>query len=211
MKQQVTKKLFYNQYLYRIQLRINKAAIWRGGDINYVLNQIFLYNNPTANNSIYYNYTSGATAQDIEKHTKLYQTLYELEDYKIRVETNIISIYSNTIEVIEKIKKSMNKDIISLSVPSSEQHKKILSTKSNVVFSTVDYKYKITIGKLNKDSANFSDWAKNNKKIRLPRPDDGKLYRGCNILVKDDKTLTMVKMYLSNSIQRIDEILPLKA
>ena len=50
----------------------------------------------------------------------------------------------------------------------------------------------------------------NNKKIKLPRVDDGKIYRGCNILVKDDKTLTIVKMYLSNSIQRIDEILPLK-
>lgn len=212
MKHQITKKLFYNRYLYRIQLRINKASIWRGGDINYVLNQIFLYNNPSANNGgMYYNYTSGATPQDIEKHTKLYQTLYELEDYKVRVESSIISIYSNTVEVIEKIKKSMNKEVISLSAPSSDQHKKILSTKSNVVFSTVDYKYKLTIGKLNKDSANFSDWAKNNKKIRLPRPDDGKLYRGCNILVKDDKTLTMVKMYLSNSIQRIDEILPLKA
>jgi hypothetical protein len=210
MRQQITKKLFYDQYLYRIQLRINKAGIWRGGDINYVLNQIFLYNNPSAHPGMFYNYTNICTPQDIEKHTKLYQTLYELENYKIRVETSIISIYSNNVEDIDKIKKAMGKTVISLSAPKSDQHKKLLSTKNNIVFSKVDYKYKITIGKLNKDSANFSDWAKNNKKIKLPRVDDGKIYRGCNILVKDDKTLTIVKMYLSNSIQRIDEILPLK-
>lgn len=211
MKQQVTKKLFYDQYLYRIQLRVNKASIWRGGDINYVLNQIFLYNNPTKKHEYGFNYISNCTPQDIEKHTKLYQTLYELEDYKIRVETSIISIYSNTKDTIEKIKKEMQKEVISICEPKSEQHKKLLSSRPNIVFSKVDFKYKLTLGRINKDSVNFTDWAKNNKKVQLPRVDDGKIYRGCNILIKDDKTLMMVKMYLGSSIQRIDEILPLKS
>lgn len=207
MKYQITKKLFYDQYLYRIQLSINKASIWRGGDINFVLNQIFLYNNPEENLKREFLYVNQCTSRDIEKHTKLYQTLYDLENYKIRVERNVISIYSNSVETIDIIRKSMKNEVISLSEPMSDTHKNILSNKNNVIFSRVKFKYKVTVGKLNKEATNFSLWAKNNQKIQLPRNDEGKLYRGSTFLVKDDKTLTMVKMYLGGSILRIDEII----
>ncbi len=193
-------KLFNNKHKYKIVLVTPGAGWFRGGNLENVTEQIALLSqiNNHWNKRV-------KTEEEKEFILSLQKTLAKLSDYEIRVENPLISIYTNIEKNIELLSKVNPNNVKYVSVPAVDSLE-----VNKVVVKKLDYDYKLTLGRTKQDFNNFVEWCKNNKKIRLPeraKRDLGKTHSwgGAHFYVKDEKTLLMVKMFLSTHINKIEQ------
>lgn len=175
-KSSITKKLFFNKYLYKITV----TPVLSRGDDTYTLEM------------------------------NINRALIGL-DYRKRTESRKISIFTNDVKVINKI-KSLKLVILEISVPKKEHIKYLQSNKNIIVSDKVDYRYKVSFN-YEKIDSNFVDWLKLNNKnnniqisgyvlhlISRSNPQRNYFY------VKNDKILSLVQMMFSKNIRKIEHI-----
>lgn len=199
-----TTKRFNNKYKYKIVL-VSKAAGWfRGGDFERVAEG--LQSQSDANASPW---SIKLTADEQHYTLSLLTTFKKLTDYEIRVESPFISFYTNTAGNIEKIAKLDSERVkyVSLPVDGTEA----ILDQGKIIVKNLDFGYKVTMGRTRQNFSNFVEWCEGKDKIRMParaRADLSKnsCWGGSHFYVKDEKTLTMVKMFVGGFIHSVESV-----
>jgi hypothetical protein len=202
-----TKKLFDNAYRYKAAIVCVFSSFFRGNNIKFV-HQKLKDIKKTGDLPIW---AKKATAQDIEYGLELSKTLLKMQDYSVRVESPIMSFYTNNDSDLKTITDIDPELIKYVSLPDVQQHME----KDTVYVKKLDYGFKITMGRTTQSLANFIQWTEANpSKIRMPKRcladlSSGHSWGGGHFYVKDDKTLTIVKIFLGTSIAKVDHVVKL--
>ena len=191
-----TVSLFANKYKYKIVLVCPIAGWFRGNKLDYVLEKLK-------------NTESAPEWMIIEYCFKLRDLMSTLGDYELRIESPRINLYTNDSTTIEKLASLDDQRVKFICLPNRTSP---VLEKDNVIVKTLDYKYKIHIGATRQDYQSFLNWSDGNDKLRLTKrikKDLGKGFSwgGGYFYVKDDKTLTMVRMFLGSVISRIETVI----
>ena len=147
---------------------------------------------------------------DLDYVQKLLVSFGTMTDFIIRVESPYINFYTNKEADVEKLAKidSAHVKYVSLPAPGSES----LLDDKKVLVKNLDYAYKINMGRTRANHSNFVAWCEDKKdRIRLTKTAKRNLSRdgawgGYYFYVRDDKTLTMVKMFLGEGIGAIESV-----
>lgn len=206
IKTKNTIRLFNGKYKYKIVL-LSKAASWfRGGDLEATKKSF------AAAQDSNILWVKKLSAYDLDYAFKLIVALAQVnKDYVIRVENPYINFYTNTPADIEKLSKidSTSVKYVSFPAPGNET---VLDDKK-IIVKTLDYSYKVTMGRTNQNFSNFINWCKGKEdRIRLTKSSIKHLSKdaswgGYYFYVKDDKTLTMVKMFLGVFVQSVESVI----
>jgi hypothetical protein len=198
-----TTRLFFKKYKYKIVI-VSKGSSWfRGNDLENVRNQL-------ATGSSKINFNIELTEADKNFILKLYTVLKKCSDYDIRVEYPLISFYSNSAGDVEKLAKLDPTKIKYVSFPEQGSEDKLDDQK--ILVKKLNYGYRITMGRTRQDFTNFVKWCEDKtEKVKLPKRASKDLCKphswgGYYFYVRDDKTLTMVKMFLGGHIQLVEAV-----
>jgi len=196
-------KLFSDKYHYKVVLKTPAAHWFRPEHFCKIVDRI---KDPNSIKKYIYNTKSLSEENGVEYVKKIYKILQKSSDYSIRVESPYLSVYTNDYKLIENLAYINSKLTKYISVPASKnlQPGEIYSKK-------LDFKYKIHFGSTTKNYKNFVDWCENNLKIKISRGSKlsllkDKSYLGGYFYIKDEKTLTMVKIFLGEIIKKIETI-----
>lgn len=200
-----TSRIFNKKYKYKIVLVMKGCGWFRGNDLENVRKNIESY--VPGNSS---SWSHKLTMDDVNFIKKFYNVLKKCTDYEVRVESPLLSLYSNTESTIESV-AAVNPELVkyvSFPKPGSEG----ILDQSSVITKRLDYGYKITMGRTRKSFPDFLTWASNIGKVRLTKRSLKELAKenswgGYYFYVKDDKTLTMVKIFLGNHIQTVEKVI----
>ena len=199
-----TIRLFNGKYKYKIVL-LSKAASWfRGGDIENVKKSLANLNNSSAI------WTKKLSTTDIDYVIQLISTMSPMSDYLVRVESPYINFYTNTNKDIEKLAKISGSNVkyVCLPAPGSES----LLDDKKILVKNLDYSYRVTMGRTRQNHSNFVNWCEDKKdRVRLTKSASKQLSKdsswgGYYFYVKDEKTLTMVKMFLGEGINLVESV-----
>lgn len=190
---QYTNKLFNNKFQYKVVFRFHNAGNFRGltlAKINDKLSQKWF--------------------KGEEKFCKkLLDVLHSMDEFQIRVETPCASIYTNSTHFVEKLASIDSSKVKYVSVP-DPNIQEILGN-NNVVLKTLDFNFRVNLGQTKQNFSNFVEWAESNPKLKLPKRCKRELTKnwsngGSYFYVKDEKVLTMVKMFLGRTITKIETV-----
>lgn len=199
-----TSRLFNKKYKYKIVLLTKGCGWFRNNDLENVKKQVDNYSDSN------YSWAPKLNNDDLIFIRKLYGVLKKASDYELRIENPLLSLYTNTESLIESV-ASIKPDIVkyvSFPKPGSEQ----ILEGNGVITKRLDYDYKITVGRTRKSFPDFLNWAGGLSKVRLTKRTKQELAKekswgGYYFYVKDDKTLTMVKIFLGTHIQSIEKVI----
>jgi hypothetical protein len=192
-------KLFQGKYRYKIVISSGLAGWFRGGNLDRIT--LLLEHGDY--------YSRNATPGEKSYAEKLHNLLRIVDDWHVRVETPYITIYLNDVKNLESLVKLSNTRIKYVSIPDPNNESKLAT--QTVLVKNLDFDYRVTVGATNQNYVSFVNWCKDNPKIRLPKraaKDLSKDYSlgGGYFYVKDDKSLTMVKMFLGRTITRVENV-----
>jgi hypothetical protein len=196
-----TVSLFANKYKYKIVLVCPVAGWFRGNKLDLVLEKL--------NEGVFPPWVKIKTQADVDYCFALQQLMSTLSDYELRIESPRINFYTNTTTNIEKLAALDQSRIKFICLPNNS----IPDLEENtVIVKTLDYKYKIHLSATKQDYQNFLNWSSGNDKLRLTNRVKKDLSRrnswgGGYFYVKDDKTLTMVRMFLGAVISKVDSVI----
>jgi hypothetical protein len=198
-----TKKLFMDKYGHKIVF-VQPASGWfRGGKISYAREKI---KNFKFGGTDYFS-RQIKSQQDLDYSLKLCNAFESMTDYEIRVESPCLSFYTNNPKDIDKIAKIAGDNVKYICKPPVD---KILSKKT-VLMRRTGYDYKVTLGSTKNEYHDFIEWADKTGHAKLTKSTRRELSRsnswgGTYFYVKDDKSLTMTKMFLGGCISRVDQV-----
>tara|TARA_Y100000389_G_scaffold36367_1_gene30965 strand:- start:527 stop:1228 length:702 start_codon:yes stop_codon:yes gene_type:complete len=226
MKKFETKKLFYDTYLYKVQIGTCLAARFRTalspnkklGQIKEVLRladkgetvSIFVSSYQKKHLSKY----------DIKLCRILYNILMKYDNYIIRCENNLLSVYTNDYKLLEQMSKIdpelLDTTYIELWQPQLDKINLLLSNK-NIILSNdeiIPYPYKITFGSKKQTTSHLLKWIKNHKDkvkignifLKMLDSNSTAWIKGYYIYVSDEKLVLLLQMLIGNNIQRIDKL-----
>jgi len=202
-----TKKLFLDTYSYKVVIISALASIFRGNDLDSVSKKLAYYRLNTNTKPVQY-WSRHMSTDDIDLAENILHLLTPMSDYVLRVESPIISVYTNKLEDIKKITDSVTEFVKYVSLSENNLEKGIIYLKK------IDFDYKVTLGHIRSPQDSLIKWCANNSKIRMPKTckEQLELGWGCKqryFYVKDDRSLIMVKMFLGSNIHRIDRVIKL--
>lgn len=215
LKRLETNKLFWGEYLYKISIKNRLATIFRDRNLSHA-RQVLDRLQQEYEKGLNLYYHLGSREKPItEDHffdaKRLYSTFNKTEGYKIRVESNTLSIYSNDIAWLEKLYSDLDPNsLVSIHKPDPNF---IDSLEKNTILITenLGYEYKVTLG-YRRGSPEFAQWAdKNPKLIKMGKKAKETMLNngyvcGMYFYARDERTLQLCNLMLSN-ISRIDKLI----
>lgn len=185
-----TTRLFYGKFINKIVLVTPVAGIFRGNNIQYTRKTIeYIAQRADIFDRCF---------REIEFAIKLHDILKnEIEEFSIRVESDILSIYSNNDEFIKSIKNLSGNTVIEIHQPATDKIGQFLLNSPNTIIAPhYDFKFKVQLRSSNKE---FYKWAANTPtKYKCSE-------RSATVYVLDEKSLNLCKIFLGNNIRRIDK------
>lgn len=204
-----TKKLFMDEYAYKAVLIVPGAHWFRGHDFQNVKEKLKTFR--AKNNFTMPIRIGSATFKKIEDTyytEKLLNLVLKLDDFEIRVETPYLSFYTNTAEDIDKLCALDSERVKYVSKPPVQG-----LIKNTVLMNRTGWDYKITLGQTRQSYQDFLEWAdKTGDLVKLTGSSKKALARdnhwgGTHFYAKNDKAITMIRMFLGDSISRIDQVI----
>lgn len=215
MKTKETTKLFYNEYLYKLEIRNSLSNHFREKNLSLargVLDSL---------QSLYDHGDPLEIIQGLRKYSILEEEYFDARrlysmfsnnafNYKLRVQSNYMSIYSNHCQWLENIIAQLQSNcIISLYKPDSSMLNEI---KKNIIIVKNDngYQYRVTFGN-KRGEQSFAHWAVANPKqvkigsICLETSFDEGYVDGMYFYIRDEKTLHLCNL-VTNNIRRVDKL-----
>lgn len=194
-------KLFQNKYKYKVVFTTGVAGWFRGSDAAKIQS---LYQDKDQ-----FYYSRQATAAEKSHANKLASVLSNIEIWQARVETPFVSIYLNNEADLETVVKNCKNRIKYVEIPDPNSETKLI--EGTVLVKNLDFGFKVTLGSSNQCYLSFVQWCQNNNKIRLPKRAKRDLSKDANpgggfFYVKDEKSLTMVKMFLGRTITKVEKV-----
>jgi hypothetical protein len=196
-----------DKYGHKIVLVCPAAHWFRGGDLNFALTKLTEFNLQDKNPG----WSKIKTQADLDYCFALYKTLFGMQDFDLRIESPFLSFYTNTPKDIDKLSKIDEGRVKYISVPPA-----VPLDKGTVIMVREGYDYKVTLGRTRQSHENFIEWAEKTPAVKLTGSAKKELRRmtswgGSHFYVKDDKALTMTRMFLGGGIGRIDRIVKANA
>lgn len=196
IKTKFTTRVFNNKYKYKAVIISKGTHLFRGNNLESVKESIKV--------------SSKLTQDDQAFILNLYVFFKKAEEYSIRIESPLLSFYTNSANDLEKIVKLDPSKIkyVSYPKPGSEA----LLDDKKIIVKNLDFEFKVTMGATRQDYTNFVSWCEDKQlKIKLPKRAQKQLARdkswgGYYFYVKDEKTLTMVKVFLGGYIQSVEQL-----
>jgi len=150
------------------------------------------------------------TQQDLDYCLQLESVLSKRTGFDIRVEHPLLSFYSNNFNDIVTLSNVDVNRTKYVSQPGTALQPKL--EKNTVYLPKINYGFRVTMGRTRHSYASFIAWTENNTKVKMTNAAIRDLGRdrswgGCYFYVKDEKCLTMVKMFLGSEIGRIDRVI----
>lgn len=203
-----TLKLFLDKFNYKISIITPGASFFRGKNLNYAEFRLKEF----GPSDFSFKWSKIKNNDELNYCIKLleYFKNFDSDEYELRVENPIISLYTNNTKYIEKIAGLSEKNVKFVWLPNNKI-KNLIPGK--LIVKKLDYDYKISMASIRKRNyIDFISWAKNNSKIKLTNKFIRELSRdtsfgGSYFYVKDSKTLTIVKMFLGSDISKIEELI----
>jgi hypothetical protein len=200
-----TVKLFLKKYPYKVSLVCVGASWFRGNDLDFVKTRLDLLQQGKPSPGWF----KPKSDEDSEFCFKLYEQMSTMTDYTIRVEHPIINFYTSSTDVVEKISAIDESRVKYICIP-NKNHPAL--DENCVIVKKLDFDYKVFMGRTRQSHKSFVDWANNNKKLRLTPTakrvlSSSRSWGGSYFYVKDDKTMTMVKMFLGGDIAKIEQVI----
>lgn len=198
-----------DKYQYKAVLVCPVASWFRGGNLDFAKEKLLLIDAKKLPLDTPL-WSKLKTQQDLDFCIKLEYILSKLSNFDIRVEHPLLSFYTNTFDDMVTVS---NVDVFRtkyVSQPGTTLQPKL--EKNTIFLPKIDYGFRVTMGKTRTNYASFIEWAKNNNKVKLTNNAIRDLGRdrswgGCYFYVKDEKSLTLVKMFLGSEIGRIDRVI----
>jgi histidyl-tRNA synthetase len=194
-------KLFLNKYKHKLVLVTPFAHVLRNKDIDTAKSKV--------EDSYYYSRINSSVAQ-LKYFYKVCNVLKKYkEEYNVRIENPRVSIYTDNTNLINQLVKIDENNVKFVVVPNNENPE---LTQGSVLVKRLNYDFKVHVAATRTNHNNFVEWSKNNPKIRMTRRCSVDLSRdrswgGSYFYVKDEKTLTMVKMFLGSDISRVESVI----
>jgi hypothetical protein len=197
-----TRQLFKNTYQYKIVLVSSGAPLLRNGnDLDETLKIIETYD--LNNNKTYIRFKS----KDALDYCKsLVKCIKNLKDYEIRVESPLISFYTNNKSDLDQLARLDESMVKYISVPPKDG---IVS--GTVIMPKIDYEFKVTMGKTRQEHTDFILWAEKDNRVKLTkscRRDLTKItsWGGTHFYINGEKNLLVARMMLGGSIGKVEKI-----
>jgi hypothetical protein len=143
---------------------------------------------------------------DLELANTLYTELLTISDYCTRIEYPTLTIYTNDWSDIIKLREINSDRVRSISIPPDNL------IEGAVYMPTMDYEYRLTLGKTEKPYTDFIEWADAINKVKITNScrdmlsDENGSYGGGHVYVTGENTLLIVKLQLSGIRLTIDRI-----
>lgn len=215
MRNYETNKLFYNKYLYKLDIRNSMATYFREKKFNEVREVVdILQKKYEARIPLFIEFgmrirtIPDVDFIDAQKLLNIFSNYKK--DFKLRVHFSYMSIYSNESDWLHKISRTIKQEsVIAFHSPKPE-YKDLLA--DDVILIEVDngYKFRVTFGrKIGEPS--FAQWAeKNSNQVKIgPILREALLNQGfvdgMYFYARDEKTLQLCNLLTAN-IRRIDKL-----
>ena len=194
-----------NKYKYKIVLVCPVASWFRGNDLAFVASKLIDLADPEQHPV----WLKIKTTEDLGFCKTLHNVMSTLADYELRIEHPLINVYTNAPVNLEKLASIDPERVKYISIPNNANPE---LSNNTVIVKKLDYDYKIFLGKTKQNHTNFVEWSKNNKKIKLTPTAKRSLSRntswgGSYFYVKGEQTLTMVRMFVGESIAKIESVI----
>jgi hypothetical protein len=210
-----TTKLFWDKYLYKFVLSNSVGSIFRSKNLSYARKVL---------DNLQSQYESGDQLKierfrryDIIKEShfldarKLYKFLSKYNDYTLRIERSVTSIYSNNREWLHTVKSALHKEnLLEFWEPNIEDIK-TLAQNIIIVENNNGYEYKVTLGSGTAPTSGFSNFAKTNPNLIRVGPvlmeelEHNGYVNNMYFYARDDRTLQLCNLMLDN-IRRVDKL-----
>lgn len=217
MKKSQTNKLFYNKFLYKLDLTNTLAPIFRNKNLAYakkVLDQL----QQQYEKGLPLSYLRAIRQSPVIQENffldarNLFHLLQKDIEYTLRIESSHMAIFSNDESFIQECMSKVNKNNIREYFYPNPEYIGYLKNQSNIIITEtpVDYEYKVTLGP--KTSADFAKFAENNQdKIRIGKTALDHIRvngytNGYYFYARDEKVLLLCNMIVGNSVRRIDRL-----
>jgi hypothetical protein len=197
-----TTRLFNGKYKYKIVL-VSKAASWfRGANLESIK-----VNAGVTDRKSQPVWVQKLSYDDVDYVNHLVNTMEKAPDFIIRVENPYINFYTNNVTDIEKLAKIKETSVKYVSYPAPGSESDLDNKK--IIVKTLDFAYRVTMGRSKQNYSSFLQWCENIDKVRLTKRARLQLAKnsswgGYYFYVKDDKTLTMVKMFVGGNILSVE-------
>jgi hypothetical protein len=193
--------LFANKYKYKIVLVCPVSGWFRGNKLDFVLEKL--------NEGVFPPWVKIKSQADIDYCFSLQQLMTTLSDYEIRVESPRINFYTNNASDIEKL-AALDADRVKFICLPNKASPNL--AEDSVIVKTLDYGFRVHLGTSKSSYINFVKWCDGNEKVRLPKRAKQDLSKnfswgGGYFYVKDEKTLTMVRLFLNNVITKVETVI----
>ena len=199
-----TRKLFHGKYQYKAVLVVPAASWFRGCNLDYALEKLAAFrftDKKTFDNKL-------KSPEDLTYCVKLAKALAKLENFEIRVESPLLSFYSNDKADIDKL-VNLNSDRVKYTSEPEDTSSLVANT---VILPKIPFDFRVTMGRTRQSHENFVEWASGNSKLKLTKSCADALKRnhswgGTYFYVKGDNSLLMARMMLGGSINKVEKII----
>lgn len=208
----LTKKLFYDKYVYKISVWTDLASEFRGNDISATVGYLqrvhddMIHKGESERSWGNRWNTKKVTLRQVQRNIALGHLLSSLESYHIRVEGSILSVYTNEETVLDTVSDLYNEqyELREIWRPENDKIKEfLLANPRKILRPEYSHKYKVTVNSI-PDVTAFKDWAAKLPKLKvMPR---NNYVIGGYFYVADEKTLSLCRIFLGDRIRRIDEL-----
>ena len=209
------KKLFWNEYLYKLTVRSQLCTIFRNNKLMYARKELDDLQRK-ADKQQPLEWTQWMRSETISlKHFEQAKVLHNIlansSGYTLRVEKPHICLYSNDLEWLESLGNKVDALSLHMPDPTIVDH---LSKEENIVVLEKDNgcELRVTLGV--QSNTAWTNWIlANQDKVKIGpvlekqmrRPGHYVTYEGLYFYVRDDKILQMISL-LGVNIRRIDKI-----
>lgn len=211
MKITETNKLYYNKYVYRLNIRCALSTIFRHKDLSKARSSLdHIQQCAEAELPLYIPnrfFRNEVTLEDFQDACLIFSYLKNYkDDYLVRVESAYMNIYSNQDEWLKELGTKV--DAKELNQPITDNIKDYLLANKNtqIVNGPVYYEYKVYCGtNIDPSFANFCKVNKDKIKVGNKALEDfsnGWSY-GHYFYAKNEKTIALVNMFCRDKLRRI--------
>lgn len=204
-----TVRLFNKKYKYKIVVRTPVAHWFRHNRLDFVSNRLDTLR--IKGKLPYKDEERLKNSEDYEYTVNLLSCLKQLVDYGLRVESPLITVYSNSKKDIEEL---ANIEIKHVKYVSLLDDSVTALDPNKILLKRLNYDFRINLKESRQSFDSFLKWAENNPKIRLTNRAKRDLgsrlsFGGAYFYVKDEKTLSMVRMFVGPCIRSIETVIKL--
>lgn len=194
-----TTKVFYNKYIYKVDLLFPLGSIFRDKNWKWARTVIDSHKNGSDDKSYMFFKFNRYPDEDYILAEKMYKFFTSLDkDYLIRIENPRMSFYTSEYKYVEFFLLEFEDKVKSFTKPYNEYtHDKLLNTKNIIIDEDSEWEYLLELDhgiEVNTILKKLNDAGKiyfRNKKVVK------------NIKCKNNKSLTLVQLLLENKIKKI--------